>query len=62
MYKSGEIDNIENIDKIVKIETYAKAHNSKVLIRKLEALCDAEKRLYYNAQYKLVLDNLMTKI
>lgn len=62
LYKNREIDNIENIDKISKIDVFAKTHNKEELIKKLEALCDAEKRLYYNSQYKLVLDNLMTKI
>jgi len=62
MYLNDEIDNIENIDKIDKIENYAKRHNKEELIIKLEALCDAEKRLYFNSQYKLVLDNLMTRI
>lgn len=62
MYKNGEIDNIENVDKISKIETYAALYNKEELICKLHALCDAEKRLYFNTQYKLVLDNLMTKV
>ena len=62
LYKSGEIDNIENIDRISKISVYSDTHNKEELIKKLEALCDAEKRIYFNAQFKLVLDNLMTNI
>lgn len=62
LYKNGEIDNIENIDKISKMDAFSKAHSKEELIKKLEALCEAEKRLYFNAQFKLVLDNLMTKI
>ena len=62
MIKNGEIDNIENVDKINKIESIAKSNDKEQLIEKLEALCEAEKRIYYNSQYSLVLDNLMTKI
>ena len=62
MYKSKEIDNIENIDKIDKIEMYANSSSKEQLIDKLDALCDAEKRLYFNTQNKLVLDNLMTRL
>ena len=59
IYKSGTIDNIENIDKMNEIGLFADMYSKEELIKKLEALCDAEKRLYFNAQYKLVLDNLM---
>jgi DNA polymerase-3 subunit delta' len=62
LHKNTEIDNIENIDKISRIDAFSNAYSREELIGKLEALCDAEKRLYYNSQYKLVLDNLMTKI
>ncbi|MEX1377642.1 MAG: DNA polymerase III subunit delta' C-terminal domain-containing protein [Eubacteriales bacterium] len=62
MIKNGEIDNIENIDKINKIESIAKSSDKEKLINQLEALCEAEKRIYYNSQYNLALDNLMTKI
>lgn len=62
MHESKEIDNIENIDKINKIEIYAQSHRREELINALDALCEAEKRLYYNTQNKLVLDYLITKI
>ncbi len=62
MYKPKKIEKIENIDKIDKIEMYANSSCKEKLIEKLDALCDAEKRLYFNTQNKLVLDNLMTRL
>ena len=62
MYESKEIDNIENIDKINKIEMYANTHTREELIKSLDSLCEAEKRLYYSTQNKLVLDYLITSL
>lgn len=62
MKKSNEIENIENIDKIKEIEKFTNEKSQETLVKILEALCDAEMRIHFNAQYLLVIDNLLTQI